>query len=123
MQKRLLFTILIAIFLMACDANIEQVNDDVNEDITEETINDEDRSQPSSNGETENKNTDKADKQQKNEESDNETDDLSQLDVHYIDAGRSEEHTSELQSRGQLVCRLLLEKKQKKSNNVSSPNW
>src|SRR5690625_6107374 len=25
--------------------------------------------------------------------------------------GRSEEHTSELQSRGQLVCRLLLEKK------------
>src|SRR6266508_4967158 len=27
---------------------------------------------------------------------------------------RSEEHTSELQSRGQLVCRLLLEKKKKK---------
>src|SRR5690625_5453422 len=27
--------------------------------------------------------------------------------------GRSEEHTSELQSRGQLVCRLLLEKKKK----------
>src|SRR5690625_5550526 len=27
---------------------------------------------------------------------------------------RSEEHTSELQSRGQLVCRLLLEKKQKR---------
>src|SRR5690625_6819729 len=27
------------------------------------------------------------------------------------DATRSEEHTSELQSRGQLVCRLLLEKK------------
>src|SRR5207253_4770249 len=26
-------------------------------------------------------------------------------------ASRSEEHTSELQSRGQLVCRLLLEKK------------
>src|SRR5690625_4324623 len=25
--------------------------------------------------------------------------------------GRSEEHTSELQSRGQLVCRLLLQKK------------
>src|SRR5690625_5817388 len=30
------------------------------------------------------------------------------------DARRSEEHTSELQSRGHLVCRLLLEKK--KSN-------
>src|SRR5690625_1796633 len=29
--------------------------------------------------------------------------------------GRSEEHTSELQSRGHLVCRLLLEKKKKKS--------
>src|SRR5439155_16397810 len=30
-------------------------------------------------------------------------------------ARRSEEHTSELQSRGHLVCRLLLEKKKKKS--------
>src|SRR3712207_7091212 len=29
--------------------------------------------------------------------------------------GRSEEHTSELQSRQYLVCRLLLEKKTKKS--------
>src|SRR5690625_5423101 len=28
--------------------------------------------------------------------------------------GRSEEHTSELQSRGHLVCRLLLEKKKNK---------
>src|SRR5690625_4136170 len=28
-----------------------------------------------------------------------------------VDDGRSEEHTSELQSRRQLVCRLLLEKK------------
>src|SRR5690625_6240313 len=28
---------------------------------------------------------------------------------------RSEEHTSELQSRGHLVCRLLLEKKNKKA--------
>src|SRR5690625_6690627 len=30
--------------------------------------------------------------------------------------GRSEEHTSELQSRGHLVCRLLLEKKKKRSS-------
>src|SRR5690625_7425736 len=30
---------------------------------------------------------------------------------------RSEEHTSELQSRGHLVCRLLLEKKKKKIRN------
>src|SRR5690625_7404502 len=29
-------------------------------------------------------------------------------------SGRSEEHTSELQSRGHLVCRLLLEKKKPK---------
>src|SRR5690349_21640189 len=31
-----------------------------------------------------------------------------------IDGTRSEEHTSELQSRRDLVCRLLLEKKKKK---------
>src|SRR3712207_7827227 len=31
-------------------------------------------------------------------------------------AARSEEHTSELQSRQYLVCRLLLEKKKKKNN-------
>src|SRR3712207_8458396 len=31
---------------------------------------------------------------------------------------RSEEHTSELQSRQYLVCRLLLEKKKKKSFNI-----
>src|SRR5687768_17793882 len=31
--------------------------------------------------------------------------------------GRSEEHTSELQSRLHLVCRLLLEKKKKINNN------
>src|SRR5207249_9159454 len=32
-------------------------------------------------------------------------------------AHRSEEHTSELQSRFDLVCRLLLEKKKKKKSN------
>src|SRR3712207_8037871 len=32
---------------------------------------------------------------------------------------RSEEHTSELQSRQYLVCRLLLEKKKKKARPVS----
>src|SRR5690349_22679755 len=31
---------------------------------------------------------------------------------------RSEEHTSELQSRRDLVCRLLLEKKKKKKNQL-----
>src|SRR3712207_6883209 len=35
------------------------------------------------------------------------------LPVWYCDACRSEEHTSELQSRQYLVCRLLLEKKKK----------
>src|SRR5690625_6789683 len=33
---------------------------------------------------------------------------------------RSEEHTSELQSRGHLVCRLLLEKKKKKSTKTDA---
>src|SRR5690625_6408146 len=32
---------------------------------------------------------------------------------------RSEEHTSELQSRGHLVCRLLLEKKKKKNEIIN----
>src|SRR5690349_24171999 len=34
--------------------------------------------------------------------------------------GRSEEHTSELQSRRDLVCRLLLEKKKKRTINHQS---
>src|SRR5204863_5794879 len=34
-----------------------------------------------------------------------------------VRAERSEEHTSELQSRRDLVCRLLLEKKKKKKKN------
>src|SRR2546427_9126987 len=34
-------------------------------------------------------------------------------------ASRSEEHTSELQSQSNLVCRLLLEKKKKKTSNGS----
>src|SRR2546427_7058984 len=33
---------------------------------------------------------------------------------------RSEEHTSELQSQSNLVCRLLLEKKKKKARSTSS---
>src|SRR5690554_7453681 len=35
-----------------------------------------------------------------------------------VRANRSEEHTSELQSRPHLVCRLLLEKKKKKTYNL-----
>src|SRR2546427_9277931 len=35
---------------------------------------------------------------------------------------RSEEHTSELQSQSNLVCRLLLEKKKKKSNTKTKAN-
>src|SRR2546425_3722552 len=34
--------------------------------------------------------------------------------IHLLEAVRSEEHTSELQSLAYLVCRLLLEKKKKK---------
>src|SRR5690606_39447195 len=36
--------------------------------------------------------------------------------THPLRESRSEEHTSELQSRENLVCRLLLEKKKKKDN-------
>src|SRR2546427_7541089 len=39
------------------------------------------------------------------------------VDQQVLDVGRSEEHTSELQSQSNLVCRLLLEKKKK---NVKS---
>src|SRR2546427_9530592 len=35
--------------------------------------------------------------------------------------GRSEEHTSELQSQSNLVCRLLLEKKKKRRKGLA--NW
>src|SRR5690606_40133726 len=42
---------------------------------------------------------------------------------HFLDSApgvRSEEHTSELQSRENLVCRLLLEKKKKINNRIPS---
>src|SRR2546427_9303452 len=35
-----------------------------------------------------------------------------------VDPSRSEEHTSELQSQSNLVCRLLLEKKKKKKTQT-----
>src|SRR5207253_10625906 len=38
----------------------------------------------------------------------------SRIRRNFVRLVRSEEHTSELQSRGHLVCRLLLEKKKKK---------
>src|SRR5438309_7108706 len=37
--------------------------------------------------------------------------------------GRSEEHTSELQSQFHLVCRLLLEKKKKKAQPCAPRCW
>src|SRR5690625_6707275 len=39
-----------------------------------------------------------------------------------LPADRSEEHTSELQSRGHLVCRLLLEKKKESQATHISPS-
>src|SRR3712207_8332075 len=42
--------------------------------------------------------------------------------LQHADAVRSEEHTSELQSRQYLVCRLLLEKKKEITNDHLSPN-
>src|SRR6266576_4721018 len=41
-------------------------------------------------------------------------------DLRELLAGRSEEHTSELQSRRDLVCRLLLEKKKKAIKDPAS---
>src|SRR2546430_10842712 len=38
-----------------------------------------------------------------------------------VPAGRSEEHTSELQSQSNLVCRLLLEKKKTTGPIISGP--
>src|SRR2546421_8932498 len=40
------------------------------------------------------------------------------VEIHQV-LSRSEEHTSELQSRSDLVCRLLLEKKKKKHKKIS----
>src|SRR2546422_7318945 len=40
--------------------------------------------------------------------------------ISQIARGRSEEHTSELQSRLHLVCRLLLEKKKKQSASYAA---
>src|SRR5688572_32093707 len=43
-------------------------------------------------------------------------------DARRVDARvRSEEHTSELQSQSNLVCRLLLEKKKKTRNQTTKP--
>src|SRR5207253_4674495 len=42
----------------------------------------------------------------------------SKRDLRRFRGRRSEEHTSELQSRGHLVCRLLLEKKKQKRNTL-----
>src|SRR5437868_8660234 len=44
------------------------------------------------------------------------------MQVDIVALGRSEEHTSELQSRFDLVCRLLLEKKKKKKYKYMSYN-
>src|SRR2546430_11185162 len=42
-------------------------------------------------------------------------------DLGLDDRDRSEEHTSELQSQSNLVCRLLLEKKKKKTHHTYRP--
>src|SRR2546430_11695678 len=44
---------------------------------------------------------------------------LSVLEIGGYSFGRSEEHTSELQSQSNLVCRLLLEKKKNRSFAVN----
>src|SRR5438445_7253655 len=44
---------------------------------------------------------------------------MTKLTPKQIEQVRSEEHTSELQSRQYLVCRLLLEKKKKKKKTIT----
>src|SRR3712207_8164295 len=43
--------------------------------------------------------------------------------VQRVDGRRSEEHTSELQSRQYLVCRLLLAKKKHNESNTLTTYW
>src|SRR2546422_7531223 len=45
---------------------------------------------------------------------------VAELGTELAQVGRSEEHTSELQSRLHLVCRLLLEKKKKKKTELQT---
>src|SRR2546430_12463513 len=48
--------------------------------------------------------------------------DVADEDEHGVpEFGRSEEHTSELQSQSNLVCRLLLEKKKKQTKPTTCP--
>src|SRR5690625_5637979 len=49
-----------------------------------------------------------------------ETETAHQTEIPGYEMRRSEEHTSELQSRGHLVCRLLLEKKKTKKNKIQT---
>src|SRR5690625_5719276 len=46
------------------------------------------------------------------------TEGLARFEAHLRAVPRSEEHTSELQSRGHLVCRLLLEKKKRNTTRT-----
>src|SRR2546430_8578309 len=48
--------------------------------------------------------------------------DPADVGVHRVEVARSEEHTSELQSQSNLVCRLLLEKKKKRCRTTISPS-
>src|SRR5256885_6087227 len=48
---------------------------------------------------------------------------LEDIRLHRAANGRSEEHTSELQSPCNLVCRLLLEKKNKSHPDLNSREW
>src|SRR2546426_8207362 len=48
---------------------------------------------------------------------------LAHLGIGVAHGGRSEEHTSELQSPCNLVCRLLLEKKKKTHKRIYHPRY
>src|SRR2546421_8071618 len=55
-----------------------------------------------------------------NQDDESRSEQLWYLGQHLPQELRSEEHTSELQSRSDLVCRLLLEKKKTKAVNIAN---
>src|SRR5690625_5624824 len=108
MKKVLGIGIILLVMLLSACGNDEEVNTEPKEE-----------QEPSPEQENNEPSQDELDEQLKEEATEadfvkvngDEVDEGTKL---YAEGERSEEHTSELQSRGHLVCRLLLEKKKKK---------
>src|SRR5690625_6426549 len=113
-MKRILIVLIGLVFLLAaCNGNTEANTNETTENNNEEEIE----------KESENINEETEEKNDSNEEEKDEVEPLYSINEEIWSLEplkeetnskvvlRSEEHTSELQSRGHLVCRLLLEKK------------